>query len=181
MTTLPWIDLAIATILVISILLGLWRGVVTEVLSLLSWVAAFLAARLWGSSFAHALTQWSLPPEDPLLRMALAFVLVFVFTLVLFALLNKLITQLLRAVGLGSLDRLLGGVFGGARGLIILWLIVLAAGLTELPQHPTWREARLTAPLETAVIAGKPWLPRALAQKIRYRSAALQQRRSHIT
>jgi len=181
MTTLPWIDLAIAAVLVISVLLGVWRGVVSEVLSLISWIAAFFAARLWGTGLAQILAQWSVPPHDPLLRGALALVLIFIATLLLFTLLSKLLTGLLRAVGLGSLDRLLGGVFGGARGLIVLWFLVLIAGLTELPQHHTWREASLTAPLETAVIAGKPWLPPALAQKIRYRSATPRNRRNHTT
>jgi membrane protein required for colicin V production len=71
-------------------------------------------------------------------------------------------------VGLSLADRTLGAVFGIARGALILVVLVLAAGLTALPRERFWREAKLAAPLETAAIAVKPYLPRAVADRVRY-------------
>jgi len=79
------------------------------------------------------------------------------------------VSKLLRAVGLGPLDRFLGAVFGVARGVLLLLLCVLVAGLTPLPQQALWRQAWLAPPLETAVLAARPWLPPEVAKRIRYR------------
>jgi membrane protein required for colicin V production len=77
--------------------------------------------------------------------------------------------MLLSAVGLAPLDRLLGAVFGVARGVLVAWVAVLLSGLTALPQQQWWRQALLAPPFETAVLAAKPWLPADLAKRIRYR------------
>jgi len=159
-------DCAVVAVLVLSALLGLWRGVVSEILALLAWVAAFFAAKIWGSQAAEILSAWL---RDPVLRQVLGFVAVFVLTLLLFSLLRFLISRLLRAVGLGLVDRFLGVVFGLMRGVLIALAGVMLGGLTEFPRQTWWREAILAPPLETAVLAFKPWLPPQVAQKIRYR------------
>ena len=89
--------------------------------------------------------------------------------LVAAALLRLALSKLLRAIGLGPLDRFLGAVFGVARGVLVVLLCVLIGGLTVLPQQAWWRQAWLAPPLETAVLAAKPWLPAAVAKRIRYR------------
>jgi membrane protein required for colicin V production len=75
----------------------------------------------------------------------------------------------LAAAGLGVLDRFLGGVFGALQGIAILLALVVAGGLTSLPQQPWWRDAVSAPPLETAALASKPYLPPELAKRIRYR------------
>jgi membrane protein required for colicin V production len=75
----------------------------------------------------------------------------------------------LRAIGLGPLDRFLGAVFGIARGVLVVAATVLVGGLTALPQQAWWRDAWLAPPFETAVLAIKPWLPPAVAKRIKYR------------
>jgi membrane protein required for colicin V production len=136
------------------------------VLALVAWVAAFLAAREWagwaGGNFAGMVAE-------PALRYAAGFVAVMAGVLVLFALGRWLLSLLLKAVGLGPVDRLLGAVFGLARGALIVLAVVLVAGMTALPKLRWWQEARLAPPLETAVIAAKPWLPADIAKRIRYR------------
>jgi membrane protein required for colicin V production len=97
------------------------------------------------------------------------FLAVFVAVLVLFALARWLLSLLLKAVGLAPLDRVLGAVFGIARGVLVVWIGVLLAGLSALPQQAWWRQAVLSPPLETAVLAAKPWLPPDLAKRIHYR------------
>lgn len=147
-------------------LLGIWRGVVSEVLALVAWVAAFLVARTWAGSAGGAFAGWL---AEPALRYAAGFVVVMVAVLVLFSLGRWLLKMLLTAVGLGPVDRLLGGVFGVARGALIVLAAVLVAGMTALPKSQWWRDAWLAPPLETAVIAAKPWLPAEMAKRIRYR------------
>jgi membrane protein required for colicin V production len=97
------------------------------------------------------------------------FATVFVGVLAVFALGRLVVAGLLRAVGLGWADRILGMLFGIGRGVLVVLAVVLLAGMTPLPREDWWREAMLSAPLETAVVASKPWLPRVVAQRIRFR------------
>ena len=159
-------DYAVLAVLGASALLGLWRGVVSEVLALVAWVAAFIAARTWAEPVGGYLTGLV---ADPTLRYAAAFVAVLLAVLVLFGLGRLILSLLLRAVGLGLADRMLGAVFGVLRGGLIAVVVVLVAGMTSLPKAVWWREAVLAPPLETAVIAAKPWLPAEVAKRIRYR------------
>lgn len=159
-------DYAVLTVISVSVLLGLWRGVVSEILALAAWVAAFLVARLVAVDVANALTGQI---AEPGLRLAVAYVLVFVCVLLVFAMARMLISLLLKAVGLGLLDRLLGAAFGVLRGVLVVLVVVLVAGMTPLPKAEWWREAMLSPPLETTVIAAKPWLPADAAKRIRYR------------
>ena len=87
----------------------------------------------------------------------------------LFAAGRLLLSAMLRAAGLGLADRILGASFGVARGLLIVLAAVLVAGMTALPKSQWWRDARLAPPLETAVIAAKPWLPEQMGKRIHYR------------
>lgn len=70
---------------------------------------------------------------------------------------------------MSAIDRLLGGCFGLVRALILATLLVMGAGLTSLPKEEWWRESVFAPPLETVVIAGKPWLPVVIAKRIKYR------------
>jgi membrane protein required for colicin V production len=158
-------DYAVLGILVLSALFAAWRGLVREVLALAGWVAAFLAAVLYSGNVATMLSP-SLGGSG--LRYLAAFALVFVGTLIVFALIAWALSKFLRAIGLGFLDRFLGAVFGLARGLLIVVALVLFAGLTTLPKRDWWREAMLARPLETAVLAFKPWLPLGFARQLHY-------------
>ena len=161
-------DYALVAIVGLSSLLGVWRGVAGEVLGLAAWIAAFFAARAWGQGVG-AVLPLPLALNDAAWRQIAGFAAVFVAILLLFALLRLLFSRLLRAVGLGLADRFLGGVFGVARGAALVLALTLVVGLTDLPQQAWWRQASLTPPLETAVLAARPGLPPALAQRIRYR------------
>lgn len=159
-------DYAVLGVVAASAALGFWRGVVSEVLALVAWVAAFVAARTWagavGASFDGTVAE-------PVLRYAVGFLIVLIGVLALFAAGRLLLSALLRAAGLGLADRILGAGFGVARGLLIVLAAVLVAGMTALPKSQWWRDARLAPPLETAVIAAKPWLPEQMGGRIHYR------------
>lgn len=159
-------DYVVLGAVALSLLLGVWRGVVSEILALLAWVAAFVSARTWA---APAGEMVAVGVAEPAWRQVAGFLAVFVAVLVLFALARWLLSLLLKAVGLAPLDRVLGAVFGIARGVLVVWVVVLLAGLTALPQQQWWRQAMLAPPLETAVLAAKPWLPPDLAKRIHYR------------
>lgn len=159
-------DYVVLAVMALSLLVGVWRGVVSEILALLAWVAAFLAARLWATPVGEMMLAAEMAPHW---RQLAGFLAVFVAVLIAFALARWLISKMLKAVGLGSLDRLLGALFGIARGVLVVWVGVLLAGLTALPEQAWWRSATLAPPFETAVLASKPWLPPDLAKRIRYR------------
>ncbi|MCC7310849.1 MAG: CvpA family protein [Sulfuritalea sp.] len=159
-------DYAVLTIISASVLLGLWRGVVSELLALAAWIAAFLVARAVATDVAALLTGQI---AEPGVRLAAAYVLVFIGVLLVVAIARLLISLLLKAAGLGFLDRLLGAGFGVLRGVLVVLAAVLVAGMTPLPQVAWWRDAMLAPPLETVIIAAKPWLPVDAAKRIRYR------------
>lgn len=159
-------DYAVLTVLFASVLVGLWRGVVSEILALAAWIVAFLVARAEASEVAGWLAGQI---AEPGMRLAAAYVLVFVGVLLVFAIARMIISLMLKAAGLGLLDRLLGAAFGALRGILVVWVAVLVAGMTPLPRADWWRDAMLAPPLETAVIAAKPWLPAEAAKRIRFR------------
>lgn len=159
-------DYAVLAIVAASVLLGAWRGLVSEVLALAAWVGALLTARELAPGMAPVFSDWL---KEPALQYAAAFAVIVVAVLVTVALTRLALSKLLRAIGLGPLDRFLGAVFGVARGVLVVLLCVLVGGLTMLPQQAWWRQAWLAPPLETAVLASKPWLPAAVAKRIRYR------------
>lgn len=159
-------DYAVLAVIAASVLLGLWRGLVSEILALAAWVVAFLAARAAGSEVAGWLAGRI---AEAGVRLAAAYVLVFVGVLLVFAIARMLVSLMLKAAGLGLLDRVLGAAFGVLRGILAVWMAVLVAGMTPLPRADWWRDAVLAPPLETAVIAARPWLPAEAAKRIRFR------------
>ena len=162
---MTWFDYAVIAVLAISVLIGIWRGFVREVFALGGWVAAFVVAMLFAGQAGELLPASS---ATPFVRSAAAGVVIFVVVLIVCSIAGMLFARVLRVAGLGLADRTLGGVFGFARGALISLISVLAAGLTALPKEPFWREAVLSGPLETAVVALKPYLPAPLAARVRY-------------
>ena len=158
-------DYAVLTIVAFSILLSVIRGLVREVLALLAWAVGFIVAALFAADLAALL-----PPEvpDERLRLLLAFAGVFLAVLLLMSLLAMVASKLVKSAGLGVEDRVLGGAFGLARGLLVVMVLVLLGGLTSLPRQPVWREAVLSGPLEALAGYVKLWLPAAFAQRISY-------------
>ena len=158
-------DSVVLIIVVVSVLLSIVRGIVRESLSLAGWVIAYMAAKIFAKDFVSVLP---LSITDESLRMIISFVAIFLATLIVMSMVTMLASALIRTVGLGSADRVLGALFGFARGLLVVLLLVLSAGLTSLPQEPFWRQALLSKPLETGVIMMIPWLPQGLSKRLNY-------------
>ena len=161
------LDFAIIGIILASLLLGAWRGVVGEIIALVAWILGFLAARPCGPEAARVFLSSLI--ADPVWRLVAGYILVFVGVLLLLALLRLAVRGLIRALGLGLADRLLGVVFGVARGALIVLLLFAAGGMTSLPKASWWAQAQLAPPFETAVLLARPWLPDEVAKRIKYR------------
>lgn len=162
---MAWFDVGVVTVCGLSLLLGALRGLMREVVSLAGWVGAFMLATAFSGIVAVHMPQ----SLGPLLSGLLAFLLIFVGVLVASGFIGVVLSLLVRAAGMGFLDRLLGAVFGVARGVVIVLLAVLVAGLTPLPGEPIWRQAVLSGPFETVALALRPYLPEGVAQRLKYR------------
>ncbi|MEY8213757.1 MAG: CvpA family protein [Colwellia sp.] len=135
-----WIDYAILVIIGISTLVSLVRGFVKEAVSLVIWISAFFIASTFHANLANLLTNIS----DPFLRNAAAVGILFITTLVLGALINYLIGQLVSKTGLSGTDRILGLVFGALRGvLIISAMLFFVDAFTSAAKTPWWQNSQL--------------------------------------
>jgi len=157
-------DYALIGIVSISVLLGLWRGAVYEVLSILGWPLAFLASRYAAPQLATAI-----PIGTEQTRVTVSYVGVFIAVLLLWAILAWLFSKLGKAVGLGLVDGMLGGVFGVLRGVLVVIALIWVAGLTHIPEQRFWREAKYSSAAEAIALKAKLWLPDEIAQRIAYR------------
>jgi membrane protein required for colicin V production len=156
MPELSAIDWIVLAVLALSMLVGLWRGIAREVLSLLGWVAAFWVAQIE----APRVAQWlPMTGSSDMLRYAAGFVVAFLAVLILSGLLAWVVRKFLSAVGLGPLDRLLGGVFGLLRGWVVLLALTVVVSMTPMAQSPAWLQAHATPGLMQALQTLKPLLP----------------------
>jgi len=158
-------DFILIGILVVSGVLGLIRGLLKEVLSLVAFGLAFVAAIWWGPTVYGWLTSWI---ETPMLRMGLSYAAVFLIVLLGVGLVNMTLAALIRTTGLSPADHGLGGLFGLARGVLIILVLVALAGYTPMPQEPWWREAMFSQTAIDAIKHIKTWLPPALAAWLPY-------------
>jgi membrane protein required for colicin V production len=153
MPTLDWIFLGV---LLTSVLLGAWRGLVYEVLSVVSWLAAFVLAQWFAPDVAQRLPMASSGEE---VRYAAGFVLVFVLAVFTGGLLATLIKKLFAAVGLQPADRALGAVFGLLRGVVVLLAATVVIGMSPL-KSGQWCQEYMGAVFNTAELHGlKPVFP----------------------
>lgn len=159
------IDYVVLAIVGFSVLLSVLRGLVRELLSLAGWVIAFVVARLFGGDLA-ALMPEEIPGDE--LRWLAGFVTLFLAVLLAMSLVAVAVSQLVKSAGLSVEDRVLGALFGLARGVAVVIVLALVAGTTALPKQPVWREAALRPLLELVSLGVKGWLPPALAQHIKY-------------
>jgi membrane protein required for colicin V production len=141
------------------------RGFFREALAILGWIAAFIVAKTYTYMLLPMMPA-DIPSES--LRVLAAFLVLFFATLLVASLLAIALASIFKKVGLGWLDRLLGAFFGLARGVLIVCIVVLLAGLTELPNDARWRNAMFSAPLEALVISALPWMPISIAKHVKY-------------
>ncbi len=162
MTALDYVFLAI---MVISVGFGWWRGFVYELISLLGWIAAYFVAKL----FVGEVTVYV--PDivtSGATRTAVAYSGLFMATLIVFGIVAWLLSKLVKFAGMGLMDGFMGSLFGLLRGTLVVLLLVLLAGFTNLPKKQFWREAWSSKPLQSVALLAKDFLPNNLAKKVTY-------------
>lgn len=139
-TSLIWVDFVIIGIIALSALIGFARGLIREIISLAVWGVALAAAWLFHQPVADALAPWISMPS---LQLGAAVLLIVIGVLIAGAMVAWLLSILIEKTGLSGTDRLLGVVFGGARGAVLVALLVFLLALTPITEDPWWGQSRL--------------------------------------
>ena len=142
---IAWIDVVIISLIALSAILSLFRGFVKEALALITWLVALWVAMAFYEELAVWLSQWIATPSA---QKVTAFGILFICVLLLGAMVNYLAGKLVDKTGLTGTDKLLGVIFGVARGAAIVAILVLLAGLTPVPQDPWWQDSQFMAILK---------------------------------
>ena len=160
-----WIDIVILALIALSAILSLFRGFVREAVALATWLVALLVAMAFYEDLAAILSQWITTPSA---QKVTAFVVLFICVLLLGAIVNFLAGRLVDKTGLTGTDKMLGIVFGVARGGVIVAILVLLAGLTPLPQDPWWQDSQFLGYFEEFAMWMRNYLPSDIADNINY-------------
>jgi membrane protein required for colicin V production len=155
-------DYAVIAIIVLSALVGWWRGFMYELFSLIGWMSAYIVARTYSS---QALPYVPTAVGEEYMRSAVAFAALFVATLIVAALFAWFLARLAKFAGLSGMDSKFGAVFGMLRGGLVVIALVWVGGLTDLPQLPFWRDALSSKPLQQVALYAKDYLPENAAKK----------------
>ena len=160
---MAWVDWTLLAVLVLSVVVGLWRGLVFELMSLVGWVVAYTAAQLLSPTLAA-----HVPVGAPgsALHQGAAFAAAFVLALLAWALLSRLVRLIIHATPLTLLDRALGAVFGLLRGGVLLLALATVVAFTPVLQSQAWQASRGAAWLAIALQGLKPVLPVAVARHL---------------
>lgn len=155
-------DYAVVAIIVLSAVVGWWRGFMYELFSLIGWLAAYIVA--------HTYSAQALPYVPPAVgsdnvRSAAAFAALFIATLIVGALFAWFLARLAKFAGLSGMDGKFGAIFGMLRGGLVVIALVWLGGLTDLPQLPFWRNALTSKPLQEMALYAKDYLPEDAARK----------------
>ncbi len=130
---LSWVDMSMVAVLVLSVVIGLFRGLVFEVLSLAGWVVAYFVAQAYSGVVAAYLPRLG--------HSAAAFVITFFVVLVIWSLLARTVRMFIQATPLSAIDRILGGAFGALRGVLLLLVVTTIVLVTPAHASPIWRQS----------------------------------------
>jgi membrane protein required for colicin V production len=160
-----WIDVVILALIALSAILSLFRGFVREAVALATWLIALWVAMAFYEDLAAILSQWISVPSAQKIT---AFAVLFISVLLLGAIVNYLAGKVVDKTGLTGTDKLLGIVFGVARGGVIVAILVLLAGLTPLPQDPWWQDSQFLGYFQELAMWLRSYLPDDIADSISY-------------
>lgn len=153
-------DGILGSVLLLSLVVGAWRGLVYELMSLAGWLTAFVMAQWLAQDVSDALPVWR--DAAPQVRYAVSFVLVFVSSVFAASLLSWLLRKVVDTVGLRPADRSLGALFGLMRGVVVLMVLAVVVQLVGLQKEAWWQDSRVTPLLDVLLSGIKPVLPQAL-------------------
>ena len=158
-------DIAVAMVITLSALIGLWRGVIREVFALAAWVAAIICMLVFGEQLAQVLP---FARDTPWLRMLAGYSIMFLGVFVALSVVGFLFSKLVNVIGLSFVDRALGMMFGVLRGGLIAVLLVFIAGATNFSTMDWWRDSMTAKPLATFAAMLRSKLPDDLAKRFKF-------------
>lgn len=155
------LDLGIVVLILISLIIGLIRGFVRELLSLTTWIAAVGFGLLYVKPLS---TQLPFVLQSEVAQLGVAFAVIFFSVLIIGAIINYLLHAAVNAIGLGGLDHFLGGLFGALRGALIVSLLVVLVGATSIPANAWWIDSQIIPFFEAGALWLKDQVPPDLAE-----------------
>jgi membrane protein required for colicin V production len=158
-------DYGVFLIIAISIGLGWWRGFVYELLSIAGWLLAYFVARLFSTELSELVPD---VVATGAAKTMVAYGVLFIGTLMLSALASWFVSKVVKFIGLGWINSLLGVGFGLVRGILVVLILVLLGGLTQVPKMPFWHEAWSSERWQAAALMAKDFLPDTLAKRVSY-------------
>lgn len=158
-------DYTVLVIIGISIVVSMMRGAVRELLAIAGWIAAIYVAKTYAIQLMPLLPK-DIPTEQ--LKVLASHVILFLGVLLIASLLTIALSSLIKKIGLNWLNRGVGALFGLARGLLIVCVLVFLGGLTSLPKDALWANAMFSSPLEALVKSMLPFLPETIAKHVKY-------------
>ncbi|MGE4350203.1 MAG: CvpA family protein [Candidatus Berkiella sp.] len=164
MAEIGWPDILILAVIIFSILIGLFRGFIKESISLVTWISAIVLAIVFSGPFSSILTF----TKEPFIRTIAAFFIIFILTVLVGSIINFFVGKLVRSTPFSSPDRVLGGAFGLFRGVVIVTIVVLLAGLTPLTKADTWTSSYSIEKFEVLALWVKDRLPEEHAKPFKF-------------
>lgn len=155
-----WLDIVLLSVIALSVLVSLLRGLIKEVMGLVVWAAAFWVALRW-VDLGEAMVPQAV--DLPTARIAIGFAFLFLATLLLGGIINYLIGRLVQSTGLTGTDRMLGMFFGLARALLLIVAVIVFARFTPMPAEPFWRQSILMPSFERLADWSAQFLPESVA------------------
>ena len=153
-------DTVFGGILLLSLLVGVWRGLVYGLMSLAGWLAAFVVAQWLAQDVADWLPLWREAASQ--VRHAVSFVAVFVATVFAASWVSWLLRKVVETTGLRPADRSLGAIFGLMRGVVVLMVVAVVVHLLGMHKQGWWQSAQTTPVLDVLLAGIKPLLPQTL-------------------
>ncbi len=166
-----WLDILVIAFVAISILVGIFRGFVKEVLSLTSWVVAAFIAYRYGETAATYLSPYI---KEPMLALGAAYVAVFLVALIGLSIVSYMISRLFSATGISAIDRSVGSVFGAVRAAVILGVLILIGHFLNLNEQSWWKDLQLLEYFEPVAEWIKSYLPDSIVDKITHSAPATE-------
>ncbi len=163
--SINWVDIIILSTIAISTLISLFRGFIREAFSLAVWALAFWVSWTFFRVLAMNMENMIATPS---VRLGVAFAALMILSLMIGGLVNYLVIQLISKTGLSGSDRFIGMIFGAARGVLVIAILVLAAGLTPFPADPWWQESTLIPYFQELAMWLQSLLPAEIAEKFQF-------------
>lgn len=172
--TMDTADIIIIGIIMVSILIGVVRGFIKELISLVTWVVAIILAVMFTTPFAEHMTF----SKTPFVRSLCAFILIFVSVVFVGAIINYLVGTLVRKTPFSAADRVLGSLFGVLRGIVFITILVLIGGWTQLPKAPWWQSSYFIPRVQVLSLWLKEQLPEEYAKTFNFSDKAVKEKKT---